>query len=150
MEHDSPQGAGDLRELGELVQVAPRLRQHHLHGHALREGVEVDSELADVHLVVHHALSIDGHDGHANEQVKGVGGVVCPAGFPDAKRALIAKLPPETDQQPAMAEEQAKAVLNFIKVKVQPRGEQFEQCPQKILLEREGEWECLRSVSHDN
>ena len=118
------------------MQVAPCLRQHHLHGHALGEGVEVDGELADVHLVVHHALSVDGHDGHANEQVKGVGGVVCPAGFPDAKRGLVAKLPPETDQQPAMAEKQAKAVLNFIKVEVQPRGEQLEQRPEKILAER--------------
>ena len=80
------------------MQVAPCLRQHYLHRHALGQGVEVNGQLADVHLVVHHPLSVDGHDGHANEQMKGVGGVVRPAGFPDAERGLIAKLPPETNQ----------------------------------------------------
>ena len=98
IQHDSPQGARDLGKLAELVQVAPRLYQHHFHWHALCKGVEMNGQLADVHLVVYHMLSIDGHDGHTNEQMKGVGGVVCPAGLPDAECGLVAKLPPETNQ----------------------------------------------------
>lgn len=93
----------------------------------------MNGEFTDVHLVFHYTLSVDSHDSHTNEQVKGIGGVVSPAGLPDAEGGLITELSPEVDQQPAVTEEEAEAIESVLKIREQPRGEQFQQSPQHPL-----------------
>ena len=97
--------------LGELVKVAASLGENDIDGHGVSERVEVDGEFVYTHLLVQRPLPVHGHDGHTDEEVEGVGGVVGPTGLPHAQSVLQFELPLQADQQPSVSVEEREAVL---------------------------------------
>ena len=109
----------DFWTLGELVEVPPRLRQHHVPGHVLRKGVEEEQhQFVHVHRLVHRFLPVYGHDGDADEEVEGFGLKLAPACFPDEHRVTLTELSFEKDKKPSVAEHQIQPMLEIFKVAV--------------------------------
>ena len=117
--HDGCQATVGFWTLGELVEVTPCLCQNHVPGHVLREGVqEQEHQLIHVHWLVHRSLPVYGHDGDADEEVKGFGFVLAPAGLPDEHRVRLTELSFEKDKKPSVAEHQIQSMLELFKIAV--------------------------------
>ena len=131
----------DLATRAKLVEVAPGLREDNVSRHRLREGVEKHHQFVDVHVAIDGFLTIHGHDGDADEQVKGRGLVVGPAGLPDGQSVFFGELPLQADQEPAVTEHQREPALRLLQIGVKRGDEHLDQHPQWLLHVQENS-EC--------